>query len=57
MNNIIMLQLEKIKSGNLSYQVEEKLLKYIQENPILVGEKIPNEFELAQKFGTGRSTN
>ncbi len=51
-----MLQLEKIKTGHLSHQVEEKLLKYIQEFPILVGEKIPNEFELAEKFGTGRST-
>ena len=37
-------------------QVEENLLNFIQETPILVGEKIPNEFELAEKFKAGRST-
>ena len=51
-----MKQLERINRGLLSNQVEDELLRYIQERPIMVGEKIPNEFELAQIFGTGRST-
>lgn len=37
-------------------QVEDELLKYIQEEPVNVGEKIPNEFELAELFCVGRST-
>ena len=37
-------------------QIEEKLLHYIQSSPVLVGEKIPNEFELSEKFNAGRST-
>lgn len=41
---------------SLVVQVEEELLKYIQENPIPVGEKIPNEFELSGMFNAGRST-
>ena len=51
-----MKEIEKINRGLLSHQVEEELLRYIQEYPIMVGDKIPNEFELAEKFGTGRST-
>ena len=51
-----MKQLEKLTRGHLSNQVEEELLRYVQERPIMVGDKIPNEFELAEKFGTGRST-
>ena len=51
-----MKQLEKLTRGHLSNQVEEELLRYIQERPIMVGDKIPNEFGLAEKFGTGRST-
>ena len=49
----------KIKNSSrklLAAQVEEDLLNFIQETPILVGEKIPNEFELAEKFEAGRST-
>ena len=44
------------KMKRLVVQVEEDLLRYIHETPILVGEKIPNEFELAEKFSAGRST-
>ncbi|MBR1658391.1 MAG: FadR family transcriptional regulator [Synergistaceae bacterium] len=51
-----MKQVEKINRGLLSSQLEEELLRYIQERPIMVGDKLPNEFELAEKFGTGRST-
>jgi DNA-binding FadR family transcriptional regulator len=40
----------------LGNRIEAQLIRYIQEEPIPVGEKIPNEFELAEKFGVGRST-
>ena len=40
----------------LAYKVEEKLLKYIQDTPVLVGEKIPNEFELSELFNVSRNT-
>ncbi|MCR5717052.1 MAG: FadR family transcriptional regulator [Lachnospiraceae bacterium] len=46
----------KNKETLLGNQIETKLLQYIQDEPIAVGEKIPNEFELAEKFGVGRST-
>ncbi len=41
---------------NKQIQVEEDLLRYIQETPVPVGEKLPNEFELSEKFNAGRST-
>lgn len=40
----------------LGPQVEDELMQYILQKPIEVGEKIPNEFELAEMFGVGRST-
>lgn len=40
----------------LGSRIERQLICFIQEEPIPVGEKIPNEFELAEKFGVGRST-
>lgn len=40
----------------LGSQIEEKILEYILEQPVKIGEKIPNEFELAEMFGVGRST-
>lgn len=51
-----MYQFEKINKKLLGAQVEEELLNYILHEPIEIGEKIPNEFELAEKFGVGRST-
>ena len=36
--------------------MEEELLNYILNEPVQIGEKIPNEFDLAEKFGVGRST-
>lgn len=51
-----MYQFSKTDRKLLGNQIEEQLLKYIQKEPIPVGEKIPNEFELAEKFGVGRST-
>ena len=31
-------------------------MNYILHEPVEIGEKIPNEYELAEKFGVGRST-
>ena len=38
----------------LASQVEEELMDYILQEPVNVGDKIPNEFELAEMFGVGR---
>ena len=40
----------------LGEQTEEALMAYILQVPFQVGQRIPNEFELAQRFGVGRST-
>ena len=49
-------EIEKMNRKLLASQVEEELMHYIQQESVLIGEKIPNEFELAEKFGVGRST-
>lgn len=51
-----MYQVEKMDKGLLGTQIEEELMKYIQKEPVAIGQKIPNEFELAEMFGVGRST-
>ena len=51
-----MYQIVKEDRKLLGNRIEAQLMRYIQEEPIPVGEKIPNEFELAEKFGVGRST-
>lgn len=48
--------LEKMKKKLLGSQIEEELFQYIRNEPVEIGQKIPNEFELAEKFGVGRST-
>lgn len=40
----------------LAYEVEEKLLRFIQNEPVPVGERIPNEFELSERFNVSRNT-
>ncbi len=51
-----MYRLEKMNRKLLGEQVEEELMNYILNEPVAIGEKIPNEFELAEMFGVGRST-
>lgn len=51
-----MYQFEKINKKLLGSQVEDELMNLILQEPIEIGQKIPNEFELAEKFGVGRST-
>lgn len=46
----------KLHQPSLGAQIEDELMKYIVNKPIAIGEKIPNEFELAEKFKVGRST-
>lgn len=51
-----MYQFEKMNHKLLGSQIEDELMNFILQEPIRIGEKIPNEFELAEKFGVGRST-
>lgn len=51
-----MYQIEKMNKKLLASRVEEELMNYILHEPIEIGGRIPNEFELAEKFGVGRST-
>lgn len=51
-----MYQFEKVNKKLLGSQVEDELMNFILEEPLEIGQKIPNEFELAEKFGVGRST-
>lgn len=45
-----------IKSKLLAEQVQEQIYHYILETPLEPGSKLPNEFELGEKFDVGRST-
>lgn len=51
-----MYQFERIDRRLLGEQIEDELLNYILQEPIEIGQRIPNEFELAERFGVGRST-
>lgn len=47
------------KLGNdkpVAARVEDALMEYILKQPIGIGERLPNEFDLSQMFGVGRST-
>ena len=48
--------IENKASKPLSSQTQEEILHYIQTKPLKQGDKIPNEFELAQALNVGRST-
>ncbi len=51
-----MYQFERMNKKLLASQVEDELMNYILKEPVEIGQKIPNEYELAEKFGVGRST-
>lgn len=51
-----MYHIEKMGKQQLGTRLEDELLNYILGTPVDIGEKIPNEFELAEQFGVGRST-
>lgn len=42
--------------NNLAYRTSEKIHNYIVENKLQVGDKLPNEFNLAKALEIGRST-
>ncbi|HHU72890.1 MAG TPA: FadR family transcriptional regulator [Clostridiales bacterium] len=44
------------KETYLSEKVAEQLMQYIINNNLKAGDKLPNEFTLAEKLGVGRST-
>lgn len=48
--------LSNIKNKLLAEQIQEQIFRYIVDTPIEIGEKLPNEFVLGEKFGVGRST-
>ena len=51
-----MYQIDKVDKRLLGPQIEDELMNYILKEPVKIGKKLPNEFELAEKFGVGRST-
>ncbi len=51
-----MSQLSNLKSKLLAEQVQEQIFQYILDSGLEIGKKLPNEFELAERFGVGRST-
>ena len=52
----IMSKFSHLKNKLLVEQVEDQIYHYILDTPIEPGAKLPNEFELGEKFGVGRST-
>ena len=43
-------ELSNLKNKLLAEQVQEQIYQYILETPIAVGAKLPNEFELGERF-------
>lgn len=51
-----MARFTKLKHTLLAEQVQEQIFHYIVDTPLELGAKLPNEFELGEMFGVGRST-
>lgn len=51
-----MSYIKKTDKKPLGQRTEDELMRYISQTPIAPGQKIPNEYELAELFGVGRST-
>lgn len=49
-------RISHLKNKLLAEQVEDEIYHYILDTPLEPGAKLPNEFELGEKFGVGRST-
>ena len=45
-----------IRQTLLAEQVEEQIYEYISQEELKSGDRLPNEFKLAEQFGVGRST-
>ena len=48
-----MNEFSHLKNKLLAEQVEDQIYHYILDTPIEPGAKLPNEFELGEKFGVG----
>ncbi len=51
-----MYQMERAQKRLLGDQIEDALMEYISQDDMKLGTKLPNELNLAEKFGVGRST-
>lgn len=51
-----MSEFAHLKNKLLAEQVEDQIYHFILDTPLEPGAKLPNEFELGEKFGVGRST-
>ena len=49
-----MSEFSHLKNKLLAEQVEDEIYHYILDTPLEPGAKLPNEFELGEKFGVGR---
>ena len=50
-----MSEFSHLKNKLLAEQVEDEIYHYILDTPLEPGTKLPNEFELGEKFGVGRT--
>lgn len=51
-----MYNFDRSNKKPLGDQIEDRLMQYILNEPVNIGQRLPNEFELAGMFGVGRST-
>lgn len=51
-----MSELKNLKGKLLVEQVEEEIFQMIKNTPVRVGEKLPNEYHLSERFSVSRST-
>ena len=51
-----MARFTKLNHTLLAEQVQEQIFHYIIDTPLELGAKLPNEFNLGEMFGVGRST-
>lgn len=51
-----MYQYENLGDKTLTERVADNIISYIVDNKLKPGDKLPNEFHLAEIFGVGRST-
>ncbi|GAA0793165.1 hypothetical protein GCM10008910_07620 [Faecalicatena orotica] len=49
-----MYNFDRSNKKPLGDQIEDRLMQYILNEPVNVGQRLPNEFELAGMFGVGR---
>jgi len=48
--------INRLKNTLLAEQVQDQIYRYILDTPLRAGDKLPNEFQLCEMFGVGRST-